>query len=323
MQEDKDIELHIIITGELLKTISANIFSEIITLFRYTHRVCIPYMPTLKNMALASAELQRACIRLFEDLKPDCCLALADRWEQLSFAVATAYMGIPLAHIQGGEVSGNIDDKVRNAISQMADIHFPSHHMAASKLRMMGLPNVHVYGCPSLDMIREEKITRNGNGKYIICIFHPHTKEIEAMERQSRNVYQTAIKFCKNNNLQLFVISGNNDPGAEHIVGVDRKINNLTGPMFLRTLANAVMIIGNSSAGIREASFLGVPSVNIGARQAGRIRGKNVVDTDSDPMRLYDAMLEAGKLSPHTTSLFGSGDASSKIINKIKEWRRK
>lgn len=320
MEKDPDIDLTIIVTGQLLKNIQANTFSEILTLFSSVCRMYIPYQPTLKSMALSSANLLHECSIKLHALKPDLCIAIADRWEQLPFAQASAYLNIPLVHIQGGEVSGNIDDKLRNAISQLADMHFPTTEKAENRLDRMGLNSVYNFGCPSLDLIKKHNIKRNNTNSYVLCIFHPHTKEIDKMEKQSKDVYEAAKLFCKNAGLELYVFSGNNDPGADHVLTAT-KINNVAGHIFLDMLAKSVMIIGNSSAGIREASYLGVPTVNIGDRQKDRITADNVKHTDSLPENIYRAMYDASKMNPARSFLFGNGDASENILKVIK--RRK
>jgi UDP-hydrolysing UDP-N-acetyl-D-glucosamine 2-epimerase len=322
MEADPEIDLHILVTNELLKNVQANIFSELMTLYKHTKKVTSHYRPTLKGMAMASAALQHELVINLNDTKPDLCLVIADRWEQLPFAIAASHLNIPLAHIQGGEVSGNIDDKVRNAISQLSDIHFPSHEKAADRLTDMRLSPVALYGCPSIDLIKQHGIKRNNTNSYVICIFHPHTKEIDKMEKQAKNVYETAKLFCKNSGLELYVFSGNNDPGADYVTSAT-KINNVAGHIFLDMLAKSVMIIGNSSAGIRESSYLGVPCVNIGDRQKNRVKTDNVTDTDSIPENIYKAMYDASKFNPARSFLFGAGDASENIIKTIKKWRKK
>lgn len=244
---------------------------------------------------------------VFDDLRPDVVVTVADRFETLATAVAASYMNIPVAHVQGGEVTGSIDEKVRHAVTKLSDVHFVSTHKAADRVIRMGEnPSaVHITGCPSIDLAAEmmqdptldydvfEKYGGVGerfdlSGGYLIVMQHPVTTEYE-LARQ--NVTET-LKAIQELDMPTLWFWPNVDAGSDGTSKGIRAFRELEKPRhihffrnmipedFLRVLYNCRCIVGNSSVAIRECSFLGVPAVNIGTRQAGRERGANVVDVD-------------------------------------------
>lgn len=319
MQKDKDIDLTLFITSSLLEKEHANTLNEIGHLF---NNLVVPmgdYRGTLRSMAFASATLSTAFSTLLDQGNYDCCLAIADRWELASFGLSAALLNIPLIHIQGLEVSGNIDDKVRNALSALADLHLVSHWIARDKAEHQGVKNVHLTGCTSLDLVKEatEKSLAYEDD-YIIGMFHPHTKEIDDAEEQTAKVLLSAKNYCDDNKLKLYWFAPNNDPGYKLVLEsldiIPRP--NMSGEDFYRLLAGAKMIVGNSSCGIREASFLGVPCVNVGKRQEGRVTAGNVLHCGFD--NIVETIWKAPQAACSST-LFGDGNSVPRIIKIIKE----
>lgn len=320
-KEDK-IELTIMLTSGLLDEEHKETYEEIYDNFFTVDFACGRNDGGPIDMARATHRIIGEANTFLDDYKPDCVLLIADRFELIGVALSACCQGIPIAHIQGGELSGNIDGRIRHAVSQLADIHFPSHDYAKQKLKQMGLRDVYNYGCPSIDLIRKHGIKRTAvDAPYIIGIFHPHTLEHDKAGEQTQRVLEESLKFCKKYNYQLRWFLPNNDAGftkvldelaASEIVPV----KNLTGEKFLRLLAGAKMIIGNSSAGIRESSYLAVPSVNIGDRQSNRLCANNVFCTDFDT--IYDTMEYADSFEAKRSILFGNGNASKYIVNELK-----
>jgi UDP-N-acetylglucosamine 2-epimerase len=224
--------------------------------------------------------------------------------------------------VQGGETSGNIDNKVRNAISQLADIHFVSHKPAFDRLIGMGVNNIYCNGCPSIDVIRVHGIQRKEVLPYVICCFHPHTNEINKVHEQALKVFTDVTTFCKDKNLKLYWLAPNNDPGFIHIEeclsGEVELIENMLGYDFLQLLSRSSFIIGNTSSCIRESSYLGVPSVVIGDRQKDRVMAKNAIACDFN--NIVQSMELALESKPLVSNLFGDGYSSEYITRTLERW---
>jgi UDP-hydrolysing UDP-N-acetyl-D-glucosamine 2-epimerase len=281
---------------------------------------------------------------VFDNLKPHVVVTVADRYETLATAVAAAYMNIPVAHVQGGEVTGSIDEKVRHAVTKLADLHLVSTVGAAERVVRMGeRPDaVHVTGCPSIDLAIEmlghprldfDPVSRYGgvgapvdlSRGYMVVMQHPVTTEYDLARHQ---VVETLHAMCEQA-LPVLWFWPNVDAGSdgtsggirafrerEHVENI-RFFKNMTPDDFLKVLYNSQCLVGNSSVGIRECSYLGVPVVNIGTRQMGRERGQNVIDVDYDRTEIGSAAarhLANGGRYPSDT-LYGSGNAGKRIAD--------
>ena len=284
---------------------------------------------------------------VFDNLKPDVVVTVADRYETLATAVAASYMNIPVAHVQGGEVTGSIDEKVRHAVTKLSDLHFVSTQMAAERVLRMGedRSTVFVTGCPSIDLAAEvladptlnfDPFQKYGgvglsvdlsNG-YLVVMQHPVTTEYDQARQHVmetlqavRDVALPALWFWPNvdagsdgtsNGIRTF--REREDPPNIHF------FKNMAPTDFLRLIRNSSGLIGNSSVGIRESSFLGVPVVNIGSRQSGRERGRNVLDVGYDRNEIVDAIQHhRGNGRYPNDTLYGDGHAGKRIAQLLAE----
>ena len=282
---------------------------------------------------------------VFDNLKPDIVVTIADRYETLATAIAASYMNIPVAHIQGGEVTGSIDEKVRHAVTKLADLHLVSTRCAAERVERMGeMPEkIFVTGCPSIDLAAEimpdpsldfnpfEKyggvgdLERLLNG-YVVVMQHPVTTEYELAREQVMQTLEAVYEI----GLPTLWFWSNVDAGSDGTSNGIRSFREMVKPRnmhffknmnptdFLRLLYQSKCLIGNSSVGIRECSFLGVPVVNIGTRQTGRERGKNVIDVDyrKDEIRAAaERQIGNGRYSPD--KLYGDGNAGARIASLL------
>ena len=285
---------------------------------------------------------------VFDNLKPDIVVTIADRFETMSTAIAASYMNIPLAHIQGGEVTGNIDEKVRHSITKLADYHFVASEDAQQRVIRLGENPEMVFntGCPSIDLAEEvlknpaldfnpyEKYGGVGNkpsleNGYVVVMQHPVTNEYS----ESRLHIDETLNALKDIEIPILWFWPNVDAGADGTSGgirTFREVNrphfmhffkNMEGDDFLRLLANSKCLIGNSSVGIRECSYLGVPVVNIGSRQHGRARGENVCDVNYNATEIKLAVNSFINRSEGFTPshVYGGGDAGFKIANLLAE----
>ena len=283
--------------------------------------------------------------------RPNCVITVADRHETLSSAIAASYMNIPLIHLQGGEPTGSIDDKVRNAIAQLSDYHFVCTEQAFARTLRWGEDQNRIFnvGCPSLDHIdlfeskskAREYLLFNIDSKqlahtimddFILFLYHPVTTE--AFQDYS-SLLKLVSEFCISNNLNLIVLHPNPDAGSDSfrksLYSLDQSFSNtknlytvtshLPSSIYTAMLQATVMLVGNSSSGIRECSYLGVKVVNIGSRQNLRERATNVIDCNnkSDLLEALDSQLH--RIQPPVSSLYGDGKSGpliAKTISKLK-----
>ncbi len=283
---------------------------------------------------------------VFDDIKPDMVVSIADRYETIATSIAAAYMNIPLVHIQGGEVTGSIDEKTRHANTKFADIHLVSCENARIRVERMGEnpAAVHVTGCPSIDLAREvllepasdiADVLKNYGGvgadldatkPYIVVMQHPVTTEFaNAQLHMEKTIDAVDAAGC-----QTLWFWPNVDAGSD---GTSKAIRtarenkrlqnvhfyrNMKPKDFLRVLMNSRGIVGNSSAAIRECSFLGVPAVNIGSRQQRRDRGRNVIDVDYDAAAIAAAIAKIWQLKDWPRDLvYGDGYAGARIADVL------
>ncbi len=281
-----------------------------------------------------STELQR--------LKPDVLLLIGDRYESLAAAVAAAYMNICIAHIQGGEVSGSIDESARHAITKFAQFHFPSTRRSAQYLMRMGedANTILAVGCPSSDIacqidrsLNPEVINTEGSGSFIdvskpflLAVFHPTTTSYGSDRAQMEELLQALEKV----DTQTILLWPNIDAGADHIskairVFRDRTkhmsfhfLRNLRPEIYLKVLANTCCAIGNSSSFVRDAGYFGTPVVLVGSRQDGREADVHVVHVAPAASEIEAAIrgqLAYGRYPPST--LYGDGRVSERIADAL------
>jgi UDP-hydrolysing UDP-N-acetyl-D-glucosamine 2-epimerase len=274
----------------------------------------------------------------FQRLRPDVVLLIGDRYEALAAAIAAAYMNRCLVHIQGGEVSGSIDESARHAITKFAHFHFPSTTRSAEYLLRMGeWPHTILgTGCPSSDIARQLDrkldpaiVNSRGSGHpidttkpYLLVLFHPTTTEFGG-ERQQMEAVLEALGKLKTQTLLLWP---NIDAGSDHIskaIRVFREhhdpdwlrtLTNLSPENYLKVLSNAACAIGNSSSFVRDAGYFGTPVVLVGNRQEGREHDLHVAPTAPVAAEVEAAArrhLAHGRFAP--SKLYGDGHVSERI----------
>jgi UDP-hydrolysing UDP-N-acetyl-D-glucosamine 2-epimerase len=282
---------------------------------------------------------------VLDNLRPDLVVTVADRYETLATAVAASQMNVPLAHVQGGEVTGSIDEKVRHAVTKLADLHLVASEKAAERVRRMGEApeTVHVTGCPSIDVAADvmrsprldfDPFERYGgvgarvdlSSGYLVVLQHPVTTEYELAQAHAAETLWAvkeagvpALWFWPN-------VDAGSDGTSKAIRGFRERekpenihfFKNMQPEDFLRLLVNGRGIVGNSSVALRECSFMGVPAINVGTRQAGRDRGRNVVDVGYDRGAIGEAIRQQLRngAAPRET-LYGDGTAGVRIADVL------
>lgn len=346
LKKDSSIELEIILKasalvgdyGSILSYLEEDQLDVSYKIYSLVNTQDISFQ--VKTTALGMIELSNH----FSNSRTDAVITIADRFETIATAIAASYMNIPLIHIQGGEDTGNIDNKVRNSITLLSDYHFVSNKEAQEKLISMKIESDKIFnlGCPSIDLVdiaKQRKIDNellyNGYSwsgekvdiekKYIVVMQHSVTNETN-----SKDQIQETINAVKKLKMPTIWFWPNADSGTDAISKGLRLFNNayrefpvtflksLDPQDFLNLISKSRVLIGNSSVGIRESAYIGLPVVNIGSRQEKRTRAKNVIDVDYNSNEIYFAVKkQLANKHFEKSIIYGSGDSGRKIANHI------
>lgn len=280
-----------------------------------------------------------------ERLEPDVAVVVADRYEIMSTALTAAYMNIPVAHVQGGEVTGSIDEKVRHAVTKLSSLHLVANELARDRVVRMGEEpaTVHVTGCPSIDIAAAINPTPLSSAElydqyggvgpefsldhgYLVVLQHPVTTEHGSARAEIEETI-AAVQALDMPTLWFWPnVDAGSDATSEGLRAFRERqrpekvhfFKNLRPEDFLRLLLGATAVVGNSSVAIRECSYLAVPAVNIGNRQNGRDRGPNVIDVPHNSGAIVDAVRRhAAAGRPESSTLYGDGCAGARIAEVL------
>ena len=266
-------------------------------------------------------------------IEPDLIVVHGDRLEALAGATVGAFNNILLAHIEGGELSGTVDELIRHAVSKLSHTHFVANEEAKKRLRQMGevSENIFVIGSPDMDAMMSDNLPSLDEvmsyyeipfDNYAIAMFHPVTTEVGNMDLYAES-FTAALEESACN---YIVIYPNNDNGSGFILNKIKKLEqnprfklfpSVRFEAFLCMLENALFIVGNSSAGIREAPFYAVPTVNVGTRQNGRTVNEHIIHTGYNKDEIVDAINRAKESKIPKVSLFGNGSSNQKFSEII------
>jgi GDP/UDP-N,N'-diacetylbacillosamine 2-epimerase (hydrolysing) len=343
IEKNSNMELYLVVTGSHLikeygnsiEEIKQDKFKNIIKTKMYIKNYDTPY-----GMSLSAANLSKNFSKILNKVNPDLVLLTVDRVETLAAAMAASLMNFPIAHVQGGEVTGTIDESIRHAVTKLAHIHFVANEDAKKRIIKLGeiKENVYNVGCPYIDLIKRQKLRSkkfllkkyNIKEKKGIILFtlHSVTTEYEKSEYQINIVIEALKKF---KNYEIVAFYSNTDAGGKKIIKQINKnfksikiLPNIESIDFLSFMKFAKLMIGNSSAGIREAPSFKLPVVNIGNRQNKRMRALNVQDADFDTEEIIDKIsfcLNDKKFLKKLNKIknpYGDGNASNKILNILK-----
>ena len=332
------LKLSVVVTGMHLLDEFGNTYSEILSDSKKYGFGIIKCTSTYDNdtresMSRFIGEFTSELTKICAKIKPDVILLLGDRGEMLAGAIVGIHLGIPIAHIHGGDVSSTVDDITRHAITKMSNIHFAASQSSADRIIKLGedKSRVFVVGAPGLDRITEdvyderyirEKYGLNTDEKYFILIQHPVSAEIENAEKHIEETLKAIIKYGAKHGTKTIVVYPNSDAGGRKIIDVLEKYRNnqlIKNPLikfykslnrkdFLSLLKYSSGLIGNSSSGIIEAASFRKPVINIGTRQLGRERGLNVIDARYSCDDIYAAMKKISEDKKFLNSL-------KKIVN--------
>jgi UDP-hydrolysing UDP-N-acetyl-D-glucosamine 2-epimerase len=290
------------------------------------------------NMVFAMGQTFLKLAKIIKKIKPDLILSGFDIGANFALTVAGAHFNIPVAHIQGGEVTGSIDESLRHAMSKFSNYHLVANLDAKKRLVKMGeqANSIFVVGCPSLDALLNESIIKDSilekkfgldfSKKFFIVIQHPVTTE----NKESGKQMTETINAIKKSKIQTLFVLPNNDSGYKSIIKEIKKNNlkwtktlNLTE--YKSLLLKSSILIGNSSSGIHEAASFRVPVINIGSRQYGRLKPQNVIDAKHNSNDIYNKIIYCLNNKIYIKKIskiknpYGNGNSAKKIVNILKK----
>lgn len=335
VDDDDDYEAFVYVSGMHLVETFGNTYKEVLA-ERFSNTY-VDYSQV--NTNISSIDCGNTIINLssyVNKILPDMIIVHGDRIDALSGAIVGALNNICVAHIEGGEVSGTIDDSIRHAVSKLSSFHFVSNTIAKNRLIQLGEPEnrIFVIGSPDIDIMLslnnisvadiKEKYNISFN-KYAILLYHPVTTEVELIPEHIHIILE-AIEQSKYNYL---IIYPNNDLGYEFIVNEIKNHSNsnrfrvfqsLPFEVFITLLKNAEFLIGNSSAGIRETGVFGVPSIDIGTRQNLRDKGFNNSNIQHVSENLEEIRHAIANVDNYRRECFhfGKGDSISRFMSVLK-----
>jgi UDP-hydrolysing UDP-N-acetyl-D-glucosamine 2-epimerase len=349
LSDREDVDLRVVLGGPLLDATYGD-YGDLLARDGFTVGDRLDYLDPatdLPGMTRSAGQCLLAMQEVLARQEPDWVMIVADRYEALALAQAALCMNVRIAHLEGGEVSGSIDERIRHAITKLAHLHFPANQGAAARIEKMGEREESIFtvGTPSLDLIAaldlDDKahaaafLDANGTGAkidlaapFLVVSFHPVVTEYGA----ARGHYLQLAETVRQIGLPTVWILPNLDAGAHDAETIlDSLIDDPDAPPVTRLgsvpiehyaalLANAAGLVGNTSSGLREGAFLGTPVVNIGSRQTGRARGPNVRDVDQDLAAILAAarnQISHGRYP--RDMLYGDGHSGEKIAMVLAE----
>ena len=339
-EKSVDFETHIFVSGMHLVEIYGNTYKEILK--DGYKNVYVDF--SLTNRNIMSYDLGNVICSLtgyVTHIKPDMIIVHGDRIDALAGAIVGALNNVKVTHIEGGELSGTIDESMRHAITKFSHIHLVSNDAAKKRLIQLGerKQDIHVIGSPDIDImlgnslptleVAKERYDITFD-KYAFLMYHPVTTDFANLKRNIETVVDVAIASGKN----FLVIYPNNDYGSEIILSEYTRFKKLKSfrvftslrfEYFLTLLKHADFIMGNSSAGIRESGVYGIPAIDIGTRQSNRYSDQNVnlQHVDEDATELMNAILNVDKFR-RKNFIYGKGDSTEKfmeILNSPATWQ--
>lgn len=342
LESNESINLDLVLSDQHINPFFGNTQSEVAKDFpKYSILEMNQTSSKTSSRVYALSELLASSSHYLKTKRPDLAILYGDRGEVLTLAVALVHFKIPIAHIQGGDSSGNIDDLFRNAITHLSNFHFPSCKTSKEKLINLGIQESLIYtvGDCHLDEIYyenfpdikevEKKLDIMNLKDYAIFLLHPDT--INKVDYE--NVLPPILNYLSSIFDNLIAIYPCSDPGYYEITKtlevVRNKDNvhvyeNLEAPIFWSLMKSAKLFIGNSSAGIIETSAFKLPTVNIGQRQQGRLRPKHVIESEFDMDAIKKAIEKAKRFDfKYIDCPYGEGKANEKIYKWICEYTNK
>ena len=335
LEKQPEFEVFVFVTGMHLQEVYGYTlieiercnFKNVFTFENHTHET---------TMDLTLAKTIEGLSNYCKEINPDMIVVHGDRVETLAGAIVGSLNNILVSHIEGGEVSGTVDELIRHSVSKLSHIHFVSNKQAAKRLLQMGeiKESIFTIGSPDIDIMFSDQLPdlavakeyyKIDFEKYAIVMFHPVTTEIKEMQQYAETFVDSLLQDDHN----YIVIFPNNDLGSQFIIDAYEKLNgnsrfrifpSLRFEYFLTLLKNSQFIIGNSSAGIREAPYYGIPIINIGTRQQNRAVHADIINTDYSEKGIKEAL---SIIDSHKVQIveddFGEGNSNELFLKSIQK----
>lgn len=332
-RDDVDFELHVFVTGMHMLSKYGYTCEEVEKAnFRNIHKFI--NQNSSDSMDHILSKTISGLSDYIKEIKPDLLIVHGDRVEALAGAVVGALNNILVGHIEGGEVSGTIDELIRHAVSKLSHIHFVANEVAKFRLSQLGEHNdtIHIIGSPDVDVMNSKTLPTIAEVRkyygfdfadYGILMFHPVTTELDDLHCHVRTVVDQVIE----SKLNYIVIYPNNDIGTDIILSEYQRFNGLHQikmypsmrfEYFLTLLKNANFIMGNSSAGVREAPHFGVPTINLGTRQNNRVNCESVLNIEIKKESINKALEDIKSTPKKSHILFGNGGSDERFYQILK-----
>lgn len=332
IESSSEFELHVLVTGMHMMKRYGSTYLEV-KKENYTNTYFTSNQNENEPMSSVLGNTITIMTRLVNAISPDLIVVHGDRLEALAGATVGALSHIRVCHIEGGELSGTIDDSIRHSVSKLSHIHMVANEEAKTRLLQLGEneKTIFVIGSPDLDVMNSKNLPSLESAKahydidfdsYAVVMFHPVTSEEHEIKKYTQNLF----KALEQTNKKYVVVYPNNDTGSAKILNVISDYEehpnfkcfpSINFEYFLVLLKNAEFIIGNSSAGVREAPFYGLPSINIGTRQNARFRGKTVIDCGYGVQDILTAINKINDLHIEKSTWFGDGSSTEKFSEFI------
>ena len=335
LEKQQDFEVFVFVTGMHLQELYGYTlieiercnFKNVFTFENHTHEM---------TMDLTLAKTIEGLSDYCKTINPEMIVVHGDRVETLAGAIVGSLNNILVAHIEGGEVSGTVDELIRHSVSKLSHIHFVSNKQASKRVVQMGeiKESIFTIGSPDIDIMFSDKLPDLETAKeyykihfekFAIVMFHPVTTEINSMKQYAENFVDALL----NDNHNYIVIFPNNDLGSQYILKAYEKLRentrfrifpSLRFEYFLTLLKNSQFIIGNSSAGIREAPYYGIPIINIGTRQKNRAVHADIINVDYSEKTIIEALkrIDLHKIQ-NVEDDFGQGNSAELFLECLQK----
>jgi UDP-hydrolysing UDP-N-acetyl-D-glucosamine 2-epimerase len=335
LEEQQNFEAFVFVTGMHLQEIYGYTlieiercnFKNVFTFENHTHET---------TMDLTLAKTIEGLSSYCKTINPDMIVVHGDRVETLAGAIVGSLNNILVAHIEGGEVSGTVDELIRHSVSKLSHVHFVSNKQAAKRLLQMGevKESIFTIGSPDIDIMFSNNLPLLETAKqyyqisfddYALVMFHPVTTEFNSMKEYAITFVDCLLKDNRN----YIVIFPNNDLGSQFIIDEFKRMEgnarfrifpSLRFEYFLTLLKNSQFIIGNSSAGIREAPYYGIPIINIGTRQQNRAVHADIINVNYSKKDILEALSKIGSHKVQVSDNdFGEGNSNELFLQSLKK----
>ncbi|QDC51748.1 UDP-N-acetylglucosamine 2-epimerase (hydrolyzing) [Candidatus Methylopumilus universalis] len=332
LQSDEHFDVHVFITGMHMLSRYGSTWEEVrkaglVNIYRFINQNEQDSMDQILSKTICGLS------DYVKEITPDMIVVHGDRVEALAGAIVGSLNNIRVAHIEGGEVSGTVDEIIRHSISKMSHFHFVANDEARRRLvqlgesketiYVIGSPDIDIMNSPELPTLEKVKSYYHFNFKdYAILMFHPVTTEYRSIQQQISTIVDCALQVSQN----FVVLYPNNDHGTEFILQEYERLQgcsrfaiypSMRFEYFLTLLKHANYIIGNSSAGIREAPHFGVPTINLGSRQHRRVQTSSVINVSINCKDIVEAIKLVQVMPRISRTLFGNGNSAGEFIQVL------